>query len=100
MVQILLTHLAIVFYLVLAYCFFNQWLDFILNDEEMASQQRFLSSWFLVIATVLWPIVVPFAYLELLKFHKKHKRIINLLMNSSANSSTDDMKILDALKSD
>ncbi|NJM73252.1 MAG: hypothetical protein HC862_25715 [Scytonema sp. RU_4_4] len=81
MVQILFTHILIIVYLVMAYCIFNEWIVFFLADEDMNSKQRLHSTIILVIATILWPIVVPFAYLELLKFHKKHKEIIDLLIN-------------------
>lgn len=81
MTQMLITYLVIIFYLIMAFCFFNQWLVFFLADEEMDSEQRFYSTIVLVIATIFWPIVVPLAYLELLKFHRKHKYIIDLLIN-------------------
>ncbi|KAB8331188.1 hypothetical protein SD80_027085 [Scytonema tolypothrichoides VB-61278] len=82
MTQMLITYLVILVYLIMASCFFNQWLVFFLADEDMDSQQRFYSTIVLVIATMLWPIIVPLAYLELLKFHKKHKEIIDLLINA------------------
>jgi tellurite resistance protein TehA-like permease len=83
MLHTLLTYLAIIFYLVMAYCFFTEWLHFFLQDEEMNLEQRLFSSVILVTASILWIIVVPFAYLELLKFHKKHKGVIDLLINRS-----------------
>jgi hypothetical protein len=67
----------------LACFFFGQWLSFFLDDKEMTSQMRWFSCVVLAIATIFWPIVVPFAYLELLKFHKKNKDIINLLIELS-----------------
>jgi len=90
MAQILFVHLAIIVYLVMAYCFFNEWLEFFLADEDMDSDQRLFSVVILVIATILWPIVVPFAYLELLKFRKKHKDMIDLLVNLPKASSHDE----------
>jgi hypothetical protein len=68
------------FYLLLAVIFFKEWLHFFSEDQEISSQERWVSRIILVIATVMWPIVVPFAYLELLKFHKRHKEIIELLI--------------------
>ncbi|MBD2775349.1 hypothetical protein [Iningainema tapete] len=79
----LVIYLAILGYLAMSYYFFSEWLEFFLADEEMNSEQRFFSSIILVVASILWPIVVPFAYLELLKFHKKHKEVIDLLVNLS-----------------
>lgn len=59
---------ALVFdYLLMASCFFNKWLKLFNQDSTMSSEDRLLSKWILVIATILWPIVVPIAYIELLK---------------------------------
>ncbi len=60
-----------------------QWLGFFIDDKEMTSTQRYLSVLILILATILWPLIVPLAYLELLKFHKKHKQVIDLLINVS-----------------
>ena len=91
MVLKFLIYLAILGYLAISYRFFTEWLDFFLEDEDMKSgEQRFFYGIILIIASILWPIVVPLAYLELLKFHKKHKEIINLLINLySSNPSRD-----------
>jgi len=85
------SYLAILGYLVISYRFFTEWLAFFLEDEEMKSgEKRFFYGVILITASILWPIVVPLAYLELLKFHKKHKQIINLLINlSNPNPSRD-----------
>jgi hypothetical protein len=90
MVQIFFTYLAMLIYLVMAYRFFTEWLDFFLEDQEMNSEDRYFFGIILVIASILWIIVVPLAYLELLKFHKKHKEIIDLLINLSKASISDD----------
>ncbi|MFH7028016.1 MAG: hypothetical protein ACHBN1_22105 [Heteroscytonema crispum UTEX LB 1556] len=90
MVQIFFTYLAIIVYLAIAYRFFTEWLDFFLEDEEMNSKERYFFGIVLVIASILWIIVVPLAYLELLKFHKKHKQIIDLLISLSKASISDD----------
>ena len=83
MFQAVMTNLAIIFYLIMACCFFTQWLGFFIDDKEMTSTQRYLSLLVLILATILWPLIVPLAYLELLKFHKKHKQVIDLLINVS-----------------
>lgn len=83
MFQAVMTNLAIIFYLIMACCFFMQWLGFFIDDKEMTSTQRYLSVLVLILATILWPLIVPLAYLELLKFHKKHKQVIDLLINVS-----------------
>ena len=67
----------------MACCFFVQWLSFFIDDKEMNSVQRYFSMVILILATILWPLIVPLAYLELLKFHKKHKQVIDLLINLS-----------------
>ena len=91
MVLKLITYSAILGYLAMSYCFFSQWLEFFLKDEDINYMKpRFFSSVILVIATIFWPIVVPFAYLELLKFQKKHKDIIDLLINMSNPKMSDD----------
>ncbi|MBE9215144.1 hypothetical protein IQ247_21175 [Plectonema cf. radiosum LEGE 06105] len=83
MIQTVVKNLAIVFYLIMACCFFVQWLGFFIDDKEMNSAQRYLSMIILALATILWPLIVPLAYLELLKFHKKHKQVIDLLISLS-----------------
>ena len=83
MIQSVITNLAIVFYLIMACCFFIQWLSFFIDDKDMDSGQRYFSIIILIVGTILWPLIVPFAYLELLKFHKKHKQVIDLLISLS-----------------
>lgn len=90
MFQTVITNLAIVFYLIMACCFFLQWLGFFIDDKEMTSTQRYFSILILILATILWPLIVPLAYLELLKFHKKHKQVIDLLINLSDAKLCDD----------
>jgi hypothetical protein len=90
MAPILMVNLAIIVYLIMACCFFNEWLVFFLADEEMDSDLRLFSIVILVIGTILWPIVVPFAYLELLKFHKQHKNVIDLIIKQRKVGSHDD----------
>ncbi|WP_017651164.1 hypothetical protein [Fortiea contorta] len=82
--------IIVIFYLVMAYCLLNEWLDFFLADKDITSEQRSLSYVILVIGTTFWPIVVPIAYLELLKFNKKHREIFDLIKNPS-NSRISDM---------
>jgi hypothetical protein len=94
-------YLILLFYILLAGLFFTRWLDFFLQDEEMSQQMRQFSIFILVIATLFWPITVPFAYLELLKFHKKNKKLINLLIDLSNAKVLDDdylkQKLTDSL---
>ena len=83
MIQSVITNLAVVFYLIMAFCFFMQWLGFFIDDKDMDSGQRYFSIVIMIVGTILWPLIVPFAYLELLKFHKKHKQVIDLLISLS-----------------
>ncbi|NJR17735.1 MAG: hypothetical protein HC785_19780 [Calothrix sp. CSU_2_0] len=74
-------YLFLCFYILLAGLFFREWLFFFISDRGMSLQTRWISSVILVIATIVWPLIVPLAYLELLKFHKKNKAIIDLLLS-------------------
>ncbi|MBW4509022.1 MAG: hypothetical protein KME64_21265 [Scytonematopsis contorta HA4267-MV1] len=71
--------LAVTVYAIMGSIFFIEWLDYFLADEDMSQEMRRFSSFVLIIATALWPIVVPLAYLEVLRFQKKHKTVIELL---------------------
>lgn len=82
-------YLAIIFYLVMAYFFLNEWLDFFLADKDLTTEQRFISYIVLIIGTIFWPIVVPIAYLELLKFNKKHREIFDLIKNPPSSRISD-----------
>ncbi|WP_242044669.1 hypothetical protein [Anabaena azotica] len=53
----------------------------------MSSSQRSYSGVILLIATIFWPVVVPFAYLELLNFQLKYSQEIQLLKNQADNSN-------------
>lgn len=79
MFSLLLIYIGITVYLVFAWCLLKQWLFFLIDDKEMSREQHFLSGTVLVLITIFWPIVVPFAYIELLKFHRKYNKEINLL---------------------
>ena len=86
MLQQILVYLAVIAYFGIACCFFYKWLDFFIEDQEMTSKERSFSSVILILASILWVIIVPFAYLELLNFHKKHKGIIDFLIDISSKS--------------
>lgn len=57
----------VVTYLLTGSCFFYRWLQLFKKDTSLSSNERLLSLVMLVMATILWPVVVPIAYLELLK---------------------------------
>ncbi|MBD2502579.1 hypothetical protein H6G83_18505 [Anabaena azotica FACHB-119] len=79
--------ILLIFYLVIAYLLFKKWLFLFLQDEDMSSSQRSYSGVILLIATIFWPVVVPFAYLELLNFQLKYSQEIQLLKNQADNSN-------------
>ncbi|MBE9003168.1 hypothetical protein IQ274_34670 [Nostoc sp. LEGE 12447] len=74
-----MTYVGITVYLAFAWSLLKQWLFFLIDDKEMSREQHFLSGIILVLITIFWPIVVPFAYIELLKFHRKYNKEIDLL---------------------
>jgi flagellar basal body-associated protein FliL len=55
----------------MAQSFFKIWLKFFQQDNSMSREEKQLSWVILLIGTVLWPLVVPIAYLSLLE--KKFK---------------------------
>ena len=61
----------VVFYLIMAQRFFKIWLNFFQRDNNMSREEKQLSWVILLLGTVLWPLVVPIAYLSLLE--KKFK---------------------------
>lgn len=77
------------FYILIALLLLKEWIVFFDTDKEMSGQMRFFSQIILILATILWPFIVPFAYRELLKFHQKHREIIRLLINLP------DLKVID-----
>ena len=58
-------------YLLMFTCFLTRWLAFFRQDTSLSSQEKPIHLMILVIVTILWPIVVPLAYLELLSKKKK-----------------------------
>lgn len=91
MVLKLIIYSVAIAYAAFSYIFFTEWLDFFLKDEEMNQmKQRFFYGVILMTATILWPIVVPLAYLELLRFHKRNRKVIDLLIDESHSKFSSD----------
>lgn len=61
----------VVFYLIMAQSFFKIWFKFFQQDTSLSREEKQLSWGILLLGTVLWPFVVPIAYLSLLE--KKFK---------------------------
>lgn len=54
-------------YLLIACFLFNSWFRSFKKDTTLAPEDKLLSIVTLIVATTLWPVVVPFAYLQLLR---------------------------------
>jgi len=57
----------ILYYLVMLPLFFTRWLGFLQREENLSPKAQFHSLMFLLLAAILWPLVVPISYLELLE---------------------------------
>ena len=59
---------ALVFtYLLTSSYFFTNWLKFFKRQARLSPEEILLSLVILIVATILWPVVIPVSYLELLK---------------------------------
>ncbi|MEB3292840.1 MAG: hypothetical protein VKJ24_06750 [Synechococcales bacterium] len=65
------------YFLVMPVLFWN-WITVFRKDRGMSSAERQLSLVVLAIATLLWPIVLPLSYLELLGKVKRYERYARL----------------------
>jgi hypothetical protein len=96
MLQIIIIVTA-TFYTAIAVCLFTQWAEIMQRDIRQRFQLLLLRI-FLVIVAILWPIVVPIAYLELLIKLKKDKEKTGWLGERSPESlsvaTTDDSLLL------
>jgi hypothetical protein len=68
-----------------AFYFFTIWLKFFKRDTGLSLEDKQLSLVILGVATLLWPVVVPLAYIELLSKPKKYCQVI---FNDSANQAS------------
>ena len=69
-------------YLISGSYFLAIWLKFFKRDTRLSLEDRWLSLAILGVATLLWPIVVPLAYLELLS---KPKKCCEVALNGNSN---------------
>lgn len=67
----------VAFYLIMAQSFLRIWFKFFQQDNSMSREEKQLSWLILLIGTVLWPLVVPIAYLSLLE--KKFKSQVEII---------------------
>lgn len=54
------------YYLLMGTILFTTWLEFFQRDTRLVFEEKVLSALTLVVATLLWPLVIPLAYLELI----------------------------------
>jgi hypothetical protein len=59
--------IAVLFYFIIAQRLFKVWLKFFYRDSSMSPGEKQLSWVVLIVGTLLWPIVLPNAYLSLLE---------------------------------
>ncbi len=73
------------FYLMMAPLLFISWLGFFREEPCLSRGERRLSVIVIAIATLLWPFVVPIAYLEVLNKFKQSARFGGLAEQISLN---------------
>ena len=57
----------VILYLLLTFSFFINWLKFFKKAPRLSVEDWFLSVVLFVIATILWPFVIPITYMKMLK---------------------------------
>ena len=71
----------IIAYLLITFYFFINWLKFFYSSFPWSIEDKFLSVVVLVIATILWPFVVPISLLELVQNREFHLNSIMSIAN-------------------
>jgi hypothetical protein len=71
--QVLIYGIIALYLVMLPVLFFN-WYGLYQSDSDMTESERQISRIVLVIATAIWPIVLPLSYLELLSKVKRYER--------------------------
>ncbi|ARV59250.1 hypothetical protein BZZ01_11985 [Nostocales cyanobacterium HT-58-2] len=71
----------VITYLMMTVYFFTNWLRFVLRHPSSSPEDKFLSFVMFFISTVLWPIVVPMSFVEILKTRKlEFSKVIPVLV--------------------
>lgn len=60
----------VISYLLMTSYFFINWLRFTLRHPNSSPEDKFLSFVMLIMTTVLWPIVIPLSFIEILRTRK------------------------------
>ena len=77
--ELLQTALIIAYLLITSYFFIN-WLKFFKQTSSLSVEEEFLSVVVLVIATILWPFVIPLTYLELFQAVKSQVKVMPVVL--------------------
>lgn len=77
--ELLQTALIIAYLLVTSYFFIN-WLKFFNRTPSSSVEDRFLSVVVLIIATILWPFIIPISYLELFKAGQSQFKVMPVVL--------------------
>lgn len=83
--KLILAALFTAFYLLMTIRFFRIWRGFFERDTGLSPNWTYVSIAVLILASAFWPIVVPFAYLELLE--KVQQNSAELEPKASPNSA-------------
>jgi hypothetical protein len=70
--QVLIFALIVLYALVMSILFSN-WYALFQGDRNMSASQRQTARIVIMIATLLWPVVLPISYLELIKKLKRYE---------------------------
>ena len=68
----------IAFYSLLMPIFLVHWIGLFREDQDLTNSEKPLAIGMIAIATLFWPIVIPFAYLELLRKFQRSARATQL----------------------
>lgn len=76
----------VLLYLVVGTQLFNYWLAAFQRDKGLDEEDIFISKVVLGVATLFWPLVLPFSYLELSKSRNRKRKQTEIYTNSSQSS--------------
>jgi hypothetical protein len=76
------------FYVLVIPILFSRWVSFFREDESLSGEEKKMSWLVIAIATLLWPVVLPFAYLELLGKLKRSTKTARLYQRMLETSNS------------
>lgn len=83
--------LLVAFYTYISIRLFSSWMRFLLSDTDLTLGWTYLSVVIIITASLFWPLIVPFAYLELLRKIQQSKEAIETVDEST---QFDEVKLL------